>query len=66
MVLRRFVMECLYGHPLQVNAAVDDAATLGEANVKLMTTVRQNSRAVPIVDRKRAQTLLHTVAVRRL
>lgn len=48
----------------QVNAAVDDAAALGEANLKLMSAVRHNSRSVPVADRKRAQTLLHSVAVR--
>ena len=50
---------------MQVNAAVDEAATLGEATAKLVATVRRDSRAVPVADRKRAQTLLHSVVVRR-
>ena len=56
------VVLCAY-RTSQVNAAVDEAAALGEATAKLMATVRRDSRAVPIVERKRAQTLLHSVVV---
>jgi len=48
----------------QVNAAVDEAAALGEATAKLVATMRRDSRAVPVAERKRAQTLLHSVVVR--
>jgi len=52
-------------HPCaQVNAAVDEVAALGEATAKLVATVRRDSRAVPAAERKRAQTLLHSVVVR--
>ena len=47
----------------QVNAAVDEAAALGEATAKLMATVRRDSRTVLMAERKRAQTLLHSVVV---
>ena len=61
-------MEDAFRQPVervQVNAAVDEAATLGEATAKLVATVRRDSRAVPAAERKRAQTLLHSVVVRR-
>jgi hypothetical protein len=50
---------------LQVNAALDDIASLCEANAKLMAAARANGRGLPQADRKWAQTLLHSVAVRR-
>ena len=50
---------------VQVNAAVDEAAALAEATAKLVATARRDSRAVPVAERKRAQTLLHSVVVRR-
>ena len=43
---------------------MDEAAILGEATAKLMATVRRDSRAVPMAERERAQTLLHSVVVR--
>ena len=47
----------------QVNAAVDDVAAMGEANLKLMSAVRSNSRSLPTAERKRGQTLLHSISV---
>lgn len=44
-----------------LNAAIDEAATHGEANSKLMAAVRSNT--VKPADRKRGTTLLHCVAV---
>ena len=47
----------------QVNAAVDNIASLAEANARLVTAARGNGRAVPAAERKHAQTLLHCVSV---
>ena len=44
-----------------VNAALDDAASYGEGNHRLMAAARSNS--VKPADRKRATTLLHCIAV---
>lgn len=44
-----------------LNAALDEAASHGEANSKLMAAVRANT--VKPADRKRGTALLHSVAV---
>jgi hypothetical protein len=50
---------------LQANAAVDDMAAFAEATSKTMAAVRGNvSSRIPAEDRKYAQELFHTVAVR--
>ena len=56
------VVERMPAHE-QVNASVEDIATLAEANARLVATARTNSRSVLAAERKRAQMLLHGVAV---
>ena len=52
-------------HPLgQVNAAVDDAASLAEGVARMLAAVRAKGKTLGAAERKRAQMLLVNVQAR--
>ena len=48
----------------QVNAAVDDIASLAEANTRLVAAARGRGTRLSVEDRRNAQSLIRNVMVR--